>query len=657
MDFARPHRLEEGVATKSGIKILEEGELPPLLPSNQFTGATVPGVPASTLAAAAAAGGAARAEGDNGGEKNEGAAAATSAENGDKAADSVVVLKTDDEKLDKMLLNAANRAAKDMFLGPPATKPKLHPCVEAEPSAEDAEEGNGGDNSTDVQMKDAAADDEQDVEDGDGHGNCNDNGGNGSNGDGGQACLAEDSEEAEEDRPLRLADSRLYPERCLAPSQIIAPNSLVVIFESFDSLSFTYATPGQTFSNRNGHFAHDDFIGKPYGCKVRSRSSGGLGYVYLLRPTPELWTRSLPHRTQIIHELDAAVIVCQLNLRPNCVVCESGTGSGSMSHSILRTIAPRGKLHTYEFNKSRVLQARDDFRKNGVGHLVDVHWRDVCGKEDAIGGGSGANLVAATSNDPENQTRIEKGGFGLGPAKAHAIFLDLPEPWLAVPHVAHTIVPGGRLGSYSPCIEQSQKLIAAIKEHGFHSVRTIEVRLREHHVDEIELEPPPFGRLPRDPPSQAPVPTAAAKPAAESGAGSPPTKKPRRVPSTVSGNSAADFSGEDTGAEADTERSEAETEGEPPQRADVLIAAARSAQEHGAGLAPVVKKGSRNGGGHRVAWDDGGSSNWSNTAAIGAARKRKLLVARPFATMRGHTAFLTFATAGNKSWPDPNEEK
>ena len=651
MDFARPHRLEEGVATKSGIKILEE--LPPLLPSNQFTGATVPGVPSSTLATAAAT--AAAAAGDNGGEKKDGGATAdsTSADNGGKAADSAEQ-KTDNEKLDKMLLNAANRAAKDMFLGPPATKPKFHPCVEPEPSAEDAEEGSGGEKAAegaDVQMKDAAADEqEEDAEDGTSNGN-------GNNGDGDQACLAEDDEEAEEDRPLRLADSRLYPERCLAPSQIIAPNSLVVIFESFDSLSFTYATPGQAFSNRNGHFAHDDFIGKPYGCKIRSRSSGGLGYVYLLRPTPELWTRSLPHRTQIIHELDAAVIVCQLNLRPNCVVCESGTGSGSMSHSILRTIAPRGKLHTYEFNKARVLQARDDFQKNGVSHLVDVHWRDVCGKEDAIGGGSGTNLIAATTNDPENQSRIEKGGFGLGPAKAHAIFLDLPEPWLAVPHAAHTIVPGGRLGSYSPCIEQSQKLIAAIKEHGFHSVRTIEVRLREHHVDEIELEPPPFGRLPRDPPSQAPVPTAAAKPAAESGAGAPPPKKPRRVPSTVSGNSAADFSGEDTGAEADTERSEAETEGEPPQRADVLIAAARSAQEHGAGLAPVVKKGSRNGGGHRVAWDDGGSSNWSNTAAIGAARKRKLLVARPFATMRGHTAFLTFATAGNKSWPDPNEEK
>ena len=34
-------------------------------------------------------------------------------------------------------------------------------------------------------------------------------------------------------------------------------------------------------------------------------------------------------------------------------------------------------------------------------------------------------------------------------------------------------------------------------------------------------------------------------------------------------------------------------------------------------------------------------------------KKRKLLCARPFGTMRGHTAFLTFATAGNKMWPDP----
>lgn len=96
----------------------------------------------------------------------------------------------------------------------------------------------------------------------------------------------------------------LYNEHHLPPPRsTIQPGDLVVIFESFTSLNFVYATPKACFSNRNGHFPHDDFIGKPYGCKIRSKNNDGLGFLYLLRPTPELWSRSLPHRTQIVHEL------------------------------------------------------------------------------------------------------------------------------------------------------------------------------------------------------------------------------------------------------------------------------------------------------------------------------------------------------------------
>lgn len=50
---------------------------------------------------------------------------------------------------------------------------------------------------------------------------------------------------------------------------------------------------------------------------------------------------------------------------------------------------------------------------------------------------------------------------------------------------------------------------------------------------------------------------------------------------------------------------------------------------------------------------DGGESS----PALQAGSKRKsILVARPFGLMRGHTAFLTFATAGNKKRPNPNDE-
>eukprot|EP00970_Alexandrium_tamarense_P001185 scaffold128_cov198-Alexandrium_tamarense.AAC.8 len=385
-----------------------------------------------------------------------------------------------------------------------------------------------------------------------------------------------------------LVNCDLYNERHLPPPRsTIQPTDLVVIFESFNDINFVYATPNDIFSNRNGHFHHNDFIGKPYGCKIRSRNNDGLGFLYLLRPTPELWARSLPHRTQIVHELDAAMIVHHLNVSPNMIVCESGTGSGAMSHVFLRSLAPMGKLHTYEFNKVRVEKARDEFVGHGLGHLVEVHHRDVCGKKALLKlngeeccGVSGEEKETADKAEEANKSSEDdgKGGFQLGQSVAHAIFLDLPEPWLAVPHAAHTIKPNGRICSYSPCMEQTQRTCTALRQHGFHSIQTVEARLKEYFVDEFEREAPPTD-LPVIPTEE----TAS-------------LEKERHV-----------NGGEVVGPKKEKE----DTEPKQPKKRR--------------------KKG----------LSDGSSGN-------------KILCARPFAQMRGHTAFLTFATAGNALRPDPN---
>jgi tRNA (adenine57-N1/adenine58-N1)-methyltransferase len=291
------------------------------------------------------------------------------------------------------------------------------------------------------------------------------------------SAAEEKSEEEMDPNKRQLINCKLYKTQMLPPSSKILPNSLVVIFESFDSLDFVYASPGQVFHNRNGDFHHDDFIGKPFGCKIRSRNKRGLGFVYLLKPTPELWARSLNHRTQIVHELDASVVVFNLNLRPNMVVCESGTGSGAMSHCILRTIAPFGTLHTYEFNGMRAKTAREEFKRNKADHLVTVHWRDVCGKEESLAE-EVSRETETTQEEGDEDLTYGSGGFDIGPAAAHAIFLDLPQPELAIPHAAHTLKPNGGLCSYSPCVEQSQRTVQAMKKYGFHSIKTIEVRLR-----------------------------------------------------------------------------------------------------------------------------------------------------------------------------------
>lgn len=62
----------------------------------------------------------------------------------------------------------------------------------------------------------------------------------------------------------------------------------------------------------------------------------------------------------------------ELEIGPGSVVVESGTGSGSLSHAFVRTIAPTGHLHTFEFHEERASIAREEFEAHGLGQWVTV---------------------------------------------------------------------------------------------------------------------------------------------------------------------------------------------------------------------------------------------------------------------------------------------
>lgn len=80
-----------------------------------------------------------------------------------------------------------------------------------------------------------------------------------------------------------------------------------------------------------------------------------------------------------------------------------GTGSGSLSHAILRTILPTGHLHTFEFHEQRAEIALKEFKTHGLSDYVTAVCRDVC-----------------------------KDGFGVEDDMADAVFLDMPSPWEAI---------------------------------------------------------------------------------------------------------------------------------------------------------------------------------------------------------------------------------
>ncbi len=125
----------------------------------------------------------------------------------------------------------------------------------------------------------------------------------------------------------------------------------------------------------------------------------------------------------------------------------------------------------------------------------------------------------------------------------------------------------------------------------------------------------------------------------------PKEKRPRFLGNPYVAGLGGMSAGEDTGAEADNEKSEYETEGDM------------------ASLTGINSQEEMNGAGKNDTMIDSmpqlmtaGAPVILPTSADSVLKRKKVLVARPFGTMRGHTAFLTFATAGNQEQPNPNDD-
>ncbi|KAF8264378.1 1-methyladenosine methyltransferase catalytic subunit Gcd14 [Lactarius quietus] len=241
----------------------------------------------------------------------------------------------------------------------------------------------------------------------------------------------------------------------------VAQGDLVIVWLTRDSVQSLVVSPGCNFNSRYGHYRHSDLVGIPYGSKVASRT--GKGFIHILRPTPELWTLALPHRTQILYLADIAFITSWLHIRPGSVVIEAGTGSGSFTHSIARTVGSTGHVYTYEFHEARAKAAADEFARHGMADIVTLTHRNVC-----------------------------KSGFTVTDT-ADAVFLDLPAPWDAIEH-AKTALRKDRLTRiccFSPCIEQVLRTVSTLNDAGFTDITMYETLLRPLEVTQA----PPLPRI------------------------------------------------------------------------------------------------------------------------------------------------------------------
>ncbi|KAF2663634.1 tRNA methyltransferase complex GCD14 subunit [Microthyrium microscopicum] len=197
------------------------------------------------------------------------------------------------------------------------------------------------------------------------------------------------------------------------------------------------------------------------------------GFAHIVPPTPETWTASLPHRTQVVYTPDASYILQRIRARPGDKVIEAGAGSGSFTHAAVRCVfngypnsgddekVIRGRVYSFEYHEPRFQALQNEIKEHGLDGVVTVQHADVYAQ-----GFSGAQDVTA-------------------------IFLDLPAPWMAMSHLTRGgPTQGGPLHSdrpvcicsFSPCIEQAQRAAAKLRELGWVDVGMAAVQQRRIEV-------------------------------------------------------------------------------------------------------------------------------------------------------------------------------
>lgn len=187
------------------------------------------------------------------------------------------------------------------------------------------------------------------------------------------------------------------------------------------------------------------------------------GFLHILAPTAELWTASLPHRTQVVYTPDSSFILHKLGVRPGSVLIEAGAGSGSFTHAGVRAVYSgypdvregpaeegdvreeakrreregwkgmrKGRVWSYEFHRERVGKLREEIEAHGLDGLVEVVHRDVCKDgflvrkpKEGVQGCDDEAQEEGGGDENEEDAFVSPG--------ATAIFLDLPAPWYVIP--------------------------------------------------------------------------------------------------------------------------------------------------------------------------------------------------------------------------------
>ena len=148
-----------------------------------------------------------------------------------------------------------------------------------------------------------------------------------------------------------------------------------ILLVSPDNKSFMVVVEeDKSFSSHMGILDLSSALGKKWGETIVS--SLGNDFV-LLSPTVEQKMMKVRRATQIVYPKDAALILFKTDVKAGSRVVEAATGSGALTIALANSVAPSGKVYTYERREQFMNNARDNVRRAGLSEYVEFNCGDA----------------------------------------------------------------------------------------------------------------------------------------------------------------------------------------------------------------------------------------------------------------------------------------
>ncbi len=185
-------------------------------------------------------------------------------------------------------------------------------------------------------------------------------------------------------------------------------------------------------------------------------SIGGKEFV-ILRPSIKDLLGMIERKAQVMIPKDSFFVPLHLDISCGSRVIEGGVGSGALTIVLLKTVAPGGKVISYEVRKDHADTARRNIEMTGLEGSWDLRMEDVCVAE------------------------LER--------EADAAVLDIPNPWDAIDNVKRSLKVGGYICCYIPNANQLADAVKKLREVGFAEIISFETIQREMVVHEGGVRP------------------------------------------------------------------------------------------------------------------------------------------------------------------------